>query len=350
MILNEQQPISNSAYQERVEKIKNGGMLLNGQYRYQFENRHQLDPWLLELQSVKERSRRVKAKLTTLWQNNDFKTLARLMQFTPVKYSQQLLNQETTITPTLIEFDSKLISAQQYSKGQPQNKKVVVYLHGGGLIGGSSARASDWLQWVSASLGNDWVIINFDYPLLDTASLDEIIALLTTEIANYMDNVHATSIWLAGDSTGAYLATTIGTKIKLSIDGYILFYPQIILGAVTRQLATIGLSSKDQTMLTVKNSDFNELLAVQTALLGLKDGEKLFAPLVNAPTILFTAEFDSFNDEIATYGHKLKQQVALQTIEFAGLTHGFMDYFGKLPQAQIAADYLIKALKNQDNS
>lgn len=293
-----------------------------------------IDEWHAAIKQRQQPSPRVVTKLQQLWDEHDYQGLAHLLQFTPAKYSvvRQPVSVVTSHRPI-----SRLLSAQIYELTPGTATHALIFLHGGGLVNGTAERNADWLQYLLTQLGSDWLIVNVDYPLITQITLPTLLAEITQVSAVVQQWLPNVKLYLAGDSSGAALAMQTGAANRPLINGQVLIYPQWQFGGSTQP--------KHPLALPLLN-DFNRMLNVQTALIN----QQIAAPLswqldATMPTLIIKAEHDIFNADLAT--RITGQQPQLQVTAFQGLMHGFIDYFGVLPQAQVAAMLVSEWLQQQ---
>lgn len=338
-----------SQYQQKFDWLRtNRQTTIN--WAYPVVTSHQtIDTWQLAVKNIQPRSARVEKKLNALWSNQDYLGLAYLMQFTPKKYSCPRLAPLPEIKNGQVVLADEL-SAEIYQHADAQKiKHILIYFHGGGLLNGSSNRVADFLQYCCQQLGPTWAIISIDYPYVSEIGLSMLITTCQQAIIDINYKFKASEMFLAGDSSGAFLISQLqalidGTNKQSNIAGQILIYPQL-------EIATIS-NSQIEKMTPINNTlrqlyqDFAQLINIQTAIVGT---QKQQLPLVACPTLIIQAQHDIFNYQVATLLEQLPQKSSqqLQIGTFAGMLHGFIDYFGYLPQAQLAADEIVLWLQQQ---
>lgn len=294
------------------------------------------DEWHAEIKQRQQASPRVEAKLQQLWGAQDYRGLASLLQFTPAKYS--VVRHPVTVEQRKQQLND-LVQVTTYTLTAPSITHVLVYIHGGGLVNGTAERNADWLQALLGQLGSNWAIVNIDYPLITQTDLPTLLAAVVP-IASQVAQWYPTArLYLAGDSSGATLAMYTRDQNPALISGQILIYPQWQFG---------GTIKSNQSNALPYLADFNRMLNVQTALINQQIAKPIKMQLNNTlPTLIIKAEYDAFNDDLRDQIASVKlpnEKVAITT--FKGMFHGFIDYFGHLPQAESALNE-IKAWLTQ---
>ncbi|MCM0599424.1 alpha/beta hydrolase [Periweissella fabalis] len=291
-----------------------------------------MDAWHVEIKQNQQISKRVEVRLNQLWEEQDYLGLAHLMQFTPDKYS-------IVRSPVSVLHNTRMInkdlSASIYTLSPQPIKRVLIFIHGGGLINGSTKRATDWLHKLLSQLGDGWAIVNVEYPLITQLKIN----LLLDALVPMCEIIHqwypTAKLYIAGDSSGAGLAMHVVRQNTSIISGQILIYPQCQFGGANQVNAASEIS-----FLT----DFKRMLNVQTALINQQVNKTFTWDInLNIPTLIIKAEYDIFNATLAARLEPIEQSAELLRIDtFQGMFHGFMDYFGILPQAEFAT-YQISA-------
>lgn len=297
----------------------------------------EFDEWHVEIKQRQQVSPRVEAKLQQLWAEQDYRGLASLLQFTPAKYS--LVRQPVMVEKQKQKLNA-LVHATTYTLTTAPIAHVLVYIHGGGLVNGTAERNAEWLQALLGQLGPNWAIVNIDYPLITQTSLATLldaIAPVTKLVAQWYPTAR---LYLAGDSSGATLAMYIRNQNPALISGQILIYPQWQLG---------GTVPTNQSDALPYLADFKRMLNVQTALLNQQIDQPVKLQLnVEIPTLIIKAEYDTFNEDLAAQMALAKlpnERFSITT--FKGMFHGFIDYFGHLPQAESALNEIKTWLTQQ---
>lgn len=315
-------------YAKRYQQIQRQVMPNGWHYLAVDSASNAVDTWQQLLRHSPKPSPRVLNKLTALWQAGAYVELARFMQFTPTKFSRSLTAQEALSSVKII---NDKITATIYTVDDAPIEHVIAYFHGGGLLSGSALRNADWLQYCVSQLGAGWAILNLDYPYITELSLADLISQLSQAVITWISDMKTVDLILAGDSSGGYLATQVAANLhqqahEINLAGVGLIYPQIMIAPTGNKTA--------EFMLT-----FNQLITIQAALIK----QAPVAPIFVGPMLVIRAQFDAFNPQINTYLNQ--QHSALTVVTFNGMQHGFIDYFGYLPQAQLAADELITWVK-----
>lgn len=207
----------------------------------------------------------------------------------------------------------------------PQNDKLLIYIHGGGWVSGSLDTHANICYKLAKELNRKVIAIGYSLSpeVKFPTALNECI-LVTSALSEHND------IILMGDSAGATLAMMVGIELKkkLKFQRIILIYPscQTDYSQNTKYRSVITNSNKS----FLKQKHLEEYLSMYFE--NKKDYKHKRANLIKnnhlfrvAPTILITGTLDPLHDEGLRYAQKLKRFfVSLKHYDLDGATHGFL--------------------------
>jgi acetyl esterase/lipase len=107
-------------------------------------------------------------------------------------------------------------------------KPVIIWIHGGALMGGSRARLSE--EQKKLYLGAGYSIVAIDYRLAPETKLPAIIEDVqdavkwTRKNAASLLKVDSTKMFIIGHSAGGYLTLMLGSSLKKPVQGIVSFY------------------------------------------------------------------------------------------------------------------------------
>ncbi|MBR7926941.1 alpha/beta hydrolase [Aerococcaceae bacterium zg-ZUI334] len=130
---------------------------------------------------------------------------------------------------TVINHSAYSIQMTHYFNDLTPNNKIILYLHGGGLIFGKRDDLPE--EYMTLFLNNGYSIVTLDYLLAPESKLNSILNVLEETIQTLIDNAdtyfdyHQPSFFLFGRSAGSYLALLMASRLTSSkLAGLILFY------------------------------------------------------------------------------------------------------------------------------
>lgn len=226
---------------------------------------------------------------------------------------------------------------------------VLLYIHGGGWVGGSIAVNEPAVRALVAESG--WSAVSVSYRLAPAhpfpAGLDDVRAAFRWLVAAAPAlGLDAGRIAIGGASAGANLAAAAALAGETGdFAGLVLFYG--LFGADTDTPSYR--SHADAPVLT--RDRVEEILALYDPA-GLRRREPLIAPLLAPsvaglpPAFLVAAEYDVLADDSRRMAARLTAEgVRATLVEIAGVTHGFINRGRLVPSARQAltraADFLV---------
>ena len=233
---------------------------------------------------------------------------------------------------------------------------LVVYFHGGGYVLGDL----DGYDSVCRQLCQDSgaVVVSVDYRLAPEhpfpAAVDDAWAALQWVAANAQElGGEAGRLGVAGDSAGAVLATVMTMLARDGggprIDFQALVYPPAAgghdgdfgsrarhAGGPTLTRRTADYFSRHFFGPSGRAPDFRGAPLLAESLVGLP------------PALLLVAGFDLLRDEALAYGEALQAAGCdVTTVEYAGLSHGFISMAGAVGTARLAQRQLGEVLRER---
>lgn len=240
---------------------------------------------------------------------------------------------------------------------QGERLAVIVYLHGGGWTVGSLATYEPFCRSLANMTGQ--IVVWVEYRLAPEspypAALDDTMAAWQWVQKNYLElGADPERISICGDSAGGNLAAvaTLALRNQAVMQPWrqILLYPCLDMSA---SLASHRRFAKGYLLTAPLYAWYRDNYA-RTGL--CRDDwhlSPLFAEsLANLPpTILLYAGFDPLRDEAAAYGLKLSLAgVAVESLYFPDMIHGFLTMGGAIPAAQRALKRIDEALTSLEDA
>ncbi len=238
-----------------------------------------------------------------------------------------------------------LLPARVYHPRSGEALPLVVYFHGGGWVTGSVAVADRPCRALAVAAG--CVVVSVEYRLAPE-----------TRFPGPAEDCYAALCWLvehaaelpadpdrcavAGDSAGGNLAAATALMARdrggPAIAHQMLLYPSLAPAAASPfdsyrenargYLLTRGDMEWFWSHYLARGSDQGDAVHPYAAPLHASDLRHL------PPTTIVTAQFDPLRDEGNAYAERLRADgVAVESIEWAGMIHGFFWMAGELPQA-----------------
>lgn len=268
-----------------------------------------------------------------------------------------------------IKVDHKIIFSSDHSRipiriyykqDLPKNNNILVYIHGGGFFGGSM-NVVDHLCKYLADLSNTIVVsigyrrvpeVHYPLPLEDClASIRWIYHHATYYKAN------RENLFIGGDSAGGNLAIASTLKLrdtsKITVRGVLLNYPITSLSNDYFDVSNYQIHMKYQGLFDLTTKYLKDVLFSKDffAKIYVKDPLRFHDPYANVieanlvpfpATLLISAEFDF----LIAQGYQFMKLLSLtqknyKMIVYRGLSHGFIDQLGYLPQAEDAVHEMV---------
>ena len=250
------------------------------------------------------------------------------------------------------------------------NNKALVFFHGGGWIGGTTYVVENFCKLIAERA--NCVVFNVDYSLAPekpypNGANDNFCAVKHIYYNAEKYSIDKTKIAVAGDSAGGNYAAVVSLKARDEkipmIAMQVLIYPAVAIGDASvpgykwsddmimiapeleekvRPLTGLGRPSKDFTdpILSSYLSSFDLV------------NDPYVSPMVaksysNLPkAILVGAEFDGLRIQTEFYAKQLKDAgVDVTCYRYKGMTHGFIDKLGFVPQAEDLVNVISEAIK-----
>lgn len=250
------------------------------------------------------------------------------------------------------------------------NNKALVFFHGGGWIGGTTYVVENFCKLIAERA--NCVVFNVDYSLAPEKPYPNGLNDNFCAVKHIYDNaekysIDKTKIAVAGDSAGGNYAAVVSLKARDEkipmIAMQVLIYPAVAIGDASvpgykwsddmimiapeleekvRLLTGLGRPSKDFTdpILSSYLSSFDLV------------NDPYVSPMVaksysNLPkAILVGAEFDGLRIQTEFYAKQLKDAgVDVTCYRYKGMTHGFIDKLGFVPQAEDLVNVISEAIK-----
>lgn len=249
------------------------------------------------------------------------------------------------------------------------NNKALVFFHGGGWIGGTTYVVENFCKLIAERA--NCVVFNVDYSLAPEKPYPNGLNDNFCAVKHIYDNaekysIDKTKIAVAGDSAGGNYAAVVSLKARDEkipmIAMQVLIYPAVAIGDASvpgykwsddmimiapeleekvRPLTGLGRPSKDFTdpILSSYLSSFDLV------------NDPYVSPMVaksysNLPkAILVGAEFDGLRIQTEFYAKQLKDAgVDVTCYRYKGMTHGFIDKLGFVPQAEDLVNVISEAI------
>ena len=249
------------------------------------------------------------------------------------------------IEELLIPGEEHSIPVRIYKPNTPSPCTILIYLHGGGWVVGGLNQSDPVCRRLARQ--GECVVISVDYRLAPEnkypAALEDSLLVLDWAYRNGAEIGGApTRLGVAGGSAGGNLA--ISVCLSTLQQGYPPVSFQILFNPVTN-LAKMDTDSHQ------KYGDGGYGITTKTLRRRrnqyLKTEEQRYDPYVSPlladdlsglpPALVLTAEFDPLRDEAEEFAAKLKENgVESCCVRYLGVTHGFFNLVGFLPQADAA--------------
>lgn len=234
------------------------------------------------------------------------------------------------------------VPVRVYTPSEAGNFGVLVYMHGGAFFSGSL----ETHDVICRSLANasGYQVVSVGYRLAPEhaypAGLDDCYAVVRwvaqSPTALKWDGAR---LAVAGDSSGATYATVTAARAVddglTAITQQVLLYPSVDLDFDVDRYASLRENATGKGLETVALKPHNSFYISS----GANAADPLVSPIKRADLVglpealVITAEFDPLRDEGEAYAALLaKAGVATTSHRYEGATHGFIQYFGWLPE------------------
>lgn len=250
----------------------------------------------------------------------------------------------TAVDRTIDSADGSSFRVRVYSP-QPDENRVVTYLHGGGWVLGD-VDSHDWVcRVLAASLGA--VVVSADYRLAPEfpypAPLRDAIAAARWTARSFPGRDHV----IGGDSAGASLALGVAFEVRdagdLEFAAQLLVYPAVD----PSLLIASACEHAEGYLLSVDDMAWNyEQYVPDPRQRGEPAVDLLNANLKGLPpTVLATAEFDPLHDEGVELAERLcASGVSVRHVPGPGLVHGYFLMQDIVPAAATCAQRVVQEL------
>lgn len=264
---------------------------------------------------------------------------------------KDILEQRTTVLRNEYEIPIRIYSKKD---SQQTNLPIFYYIHGGGFIAGSPDVVAEMCKLVVENTGG--IAVSVDYRLAPEnpfpTGLDDCYAVLQW-IYNNAESLGGDKekICISGDSAGGNLATVCALKDKEAGTGMVkaqaLIYPTVNMAGVEDEDFSFSMKEYNialrhmlyiRPMIKMMAESTTGDLASAIGVDDLKDpyASPYLADLTGMPPcIILYGEHDYLRVENESYARKLKKAgVPVKAVRYLGLSHGFADIVGGLPQAE----------------
>lgn len=349
-----------SAYYDRMRRITKVNLGAGYAQRHLDAESDQFDDWWLKVRPETSLSSAKQQQLNSFLLSKDYVQLARLIRSTFGAYHIDL----TLEAGVQAHTESSLglsYTILQASEDLQAPKNILIYLHGGGLIGGASQDHNAFLRYVAQELGANWQIISLDYPLVPEHDLVDIITTTKALVTQLVHETLASHVYFVGEGSGGLLSLLIAkdgndefmakfagqglinAQINFDVQQYetpmdefklVATEYQVLAEEFQQERLYLNLQAMfiEQQGTNLKDSTYDSLQFMQTT-----------KPI---PTLILAAEYDVLTPIGITYWHQLQAaNWPVEYILYRGVINGFINHFGVIPQAQMAANDLITWLR-----
>lgn len=235
-------------------------------------------------------------------------------------------------------------------------RPIVVYLHGGGFIGGDLETHDRLLRPLSNRSGAVIVAVHYrlapEHPF-PAANDDAYAALRWASSQARSLGADSRRLVLAGDSAGGLLAAA--TAIRARDESGPRVAKQILIYPVTDVRPGTHYDSWrafDGTILTRAEMDYNLSLWLPPSVdrAQASTSPVLAKDLSRLPrTLIITAEHDPLRDEGERYADRLLEAgVPVETVRYSGMIHGFAQMAGALDAGKRVIDQIAAEIRELD--
>lgn len=270
-----------------------------------------------------------------------------------------------------LDVEGRTVGLWRYykRKGKKEPKACLVYIHGGGWVGGDVYTVENPCRLI-AELG-DAVVFNVDYALAPEGPFPQGLHDCFYAIKHIYENAAAygidpTKISVAGDSAGGNLTAAVSLMARDQgipmVAQQIMLYPCVVFGRNTAgdykwdmneyEIAPEAVESMQSAMGLGRPQDIETSFPDQLYFTDYEDAKSPYAsPMLaesfeNLPkAIMITAEYDGLRLQGEYYAKMLMDAGVDTTIyRYEGLTHAFLDRLGFLPQTEEVCQLIAAAL------
>lgn len=255
-----------------------------------------------------------------------------------------------------------LLARLYFPAGVNNVEKCILYLHGGGFIGGSVQAMNNQCRLITERTRK--LVVSLDYRLAPETRFPgqyyDVRETINWLVANHKKiGFSIPKIYIVGDSAGATLAIACGlTDKKHQIAKIISLYGALDFTSYDKtvyhwQYSDYQIDNQEKDLIHTRLNKFAILSKlIQKLYIGDAD---ITNPLINPiyatnfnsfpPLVLIEAEFDYFLQS-NKYFAKIAKQNGIQVDEvlYKGLDHGFFDRLGNLPQAEDAINVIANEI------
>lgn len=256
-------------------------------------------------------------------------------------------------------FDGYPLEVRIYRKKERRHSlsNVLIYYHGGGFIARSMDVVRDYNEYIAATC--DLIVVSVNYRLAPTYAYPTahkdcktVATWVDASIETYGGNPKR--IFVAGDSAGGHIAIYVARHC-LFVKGMILLYPVVDLAKSTPYQFESYSSHRDNVDDLKVMLDFchqpQGLLSKMTMVLGCQslDTDDLSPLHINIPTVpllVMVGEHDFLMLQVMAFCRHMKQLgTFVDVVYYEGMTHGFGDFLGKMPQTKDSVDYIARFIE-----
>lgn len=271
-------------------------------------------------------------------------------------FPKTVLKRDRTIFLDTEKGGQRKLKLRVYEKAaiSSKPKPVMVFLHGGGWVVGSTNSTDKLCAGFCNEL--DHIIVSVDYRLSPEYPFpypveDAIDAFgwIQKHAAHFGGD--ESRVYVAGDSAGGNMSAVVSQQTVVrglpSPVAQILIYPSTDQQRTARSHTSLG----GGYLLTTKMMDWFQLHY-------LKDEKDYLNPLASPlladeasfralpPTVVATAGFDVLRDEGKAFAEKAKAAgVSVNYIEFSSLAHGFVTMTGSVSAARLAIQTITEQIR-----
>lgn len=243
-----------------------------------------------------------------------------------------------------------------YRADTARQSGLLIYLHGGAFFSGSLETHDGIARSLAAATG--WTVVSVGYRLAPEAAfpagLDDSYGVLEWAVQNGAElGYDGEKLALAGDSSGGnFVAALTGRAHDRGfkhVTHQVLLYPSVDLDFDESRYASLTENATGKGLETVALKPHNSFYFAS----GARADDPEVSPIKRSDlaglpaALVITAEYDPLRDEGEAYANRLKDagvQVTLHRYE--GATHGFVQYFGWLPEYAGVFDEIAEFLNH----
>lgn len=270
------------------------------------------------------------------------------------------LNTEVIATRYVeVETSAGKVPVWMYYPAKTQERMpMFLYVHGGAFMGGSVFTVESGCRLLAEKA--QAIVCNIDYSLppetpypVPTTQIYESIAHLSKHASAY--GIDRNRIFIGGDSAGGNMSAAVTQMDRDKKSGYIkgevlvyakLVFDNYLVDGYQRDLSAFHLVEDQKQYLkavTGIGSDQSNAGDQANYVQGMHDlSDPWISPMCGRKeglprTLMIQAEYDGLRLEGEFYAKQLKDAgVDVRCIRYCGVTHGFLDKIGFLPQAEAA--------------